>query len=93
MKEEKTMDRKWSEKTTLEKVMDILAGIGLCVWIVFEILSEKTSLAFADTASSIAIALVCVFEAVSYWNVKRVFSYVAIAGAILIMATTILLIL
>ena len=85
------MDRKWSEKTTLEKVMDILAGIGLCVWIVFEILSEKTSLAFADTASSIAIALVCVFEAVSYWNVKRVFSYVAIAGAVCLAATMVLL--
>ena len=38
---------KWSEKTTLEKVATIIAGIALCVWLVFEYLDSHSSVAFA----------------------------------------------
>ena len=45
----------------------------------------------ADLITCIAISVVCICEAFSYWNTKRTFSYVAIAGAICLIAVMILL--
>ena len=78
------MNQKWSEKTTLQKVMDIMSGIAFCVYLIFQVLERTNKVASADLITCIAICVVCVCEAVSYWNRKRVFSYVAIAGAILL---------
>ena len=83
------MNKKWNEKTTLEKTMDIIAFIAVCVWLVFEIL-ERKSVSYADTGASISIVVVCICEAFSFWNVKRSLSYVAIAGAVLLLTTLIL---
>ena len=45
----------------------------------------------ADLVTCIAIGVVCICEAFSYWNTKRIFSYVAIAGAICLIGVVLLL--
>ena len=91
MKEGLIMDQKWSEKTTFQKVMDIISGIAFCVYIIFETLDITGKVKSTDLITCIAIGIVCICEAFSYWNTKRIFSYVAIAGAILLAAVIILL--
>ena len=85
------MNEKWSEKTKFQKAMDIIAGIALLVYILFEALGRVGKVESTDLITGIAIVVVCVCEAFSYWNTKRVFSYVAIAGAVLLTATILLL--
>ena len=84
------MNQKWSEKTTLQKVMDIISGIAFLVYIIFESLARAGKIESADLITCIAIVVVCICEAFSYWNTKRVFSYIAIAG-VLLMATAMVL--
>ena len=76
------MNDKWSEKTTFQKVMDIIAGIAFLVYVIFQALERAGKVKSADLITCIAIAVVCVCEAFSYWNTKRTFSYIAIAGAV-----------
>ena len=85
------MNQKWSEKTKFQKVMDIIAGIAFLVYLIFEALERAGKVKSADLITCIAIGVVCVCEAFSYWNVKRVFSYVSIAGAVLLTAAIVLL--
>ena len=85
------MDEKWSEKTTFQKVMDIIAGIAFCVYLIFEALERSGKVESADLITCIAIGVVCICEAFSYWNKKRIFSYVAIAGAVFLIAVIVLL--
>ena len=73
------------------KAMDIIAGIAFLVYLVFEWLEKANKVKSADLVSSIAIVVVCICEAISYWNRKRAFSYVAIAGATLILVALVLL--
>ena len=80
--------KKWSEKTILEKVADIIAIVALCVWLVTERLEGNSET--VGIGSSVAIFVVCICEAISFWNVKRVFSYVAIGGAVLLAAVVVL---
>ena len=87
------MNRKWSEKSTVEKVAEVISWIALIIWIAFEALERKTSANWAALGSCIAIWVVCVAEAVSFWKVKRAFSYIAIGGAVLLAAVAILLML
>ena len=85
------MNEKWSEKTTFQKVMDIIAGIAFCVYVIFEALERANKVESADLITCIAIGVVCVCEAFSYWNKKRIFSYIAIAGAVCLIAVIVLL--
>ena len=82
------MNQKWSEKTKFQKVMDIIAGIAFLVYLIFEALGKVGS---AELITCIAIDIVCICEAFSYWNVKRAFSYVAIAGAVFLTVLIVLL--
>ena len=91
MKEGFSMNEKWRDKTTFQKVMDIIAGIAFLVYLIFEVLERNNKVESADLISCIAIVVVCICEAFSYWNKKRVFSYVAIAGAICLTAAIVLL--
>ena len=86
------MEKKWKDKTTAQKVIDIISCILLVVWCVFSILDRRTpeSEGYID---EVAIFLYCALAAYSYWNEKRKYSYIFIAGAILIAVTTILLVL
>ena len=85
------MNEKWSDKTTFQKVMDIIAGIAFLVYIIFEALERTKKVESADLFACIAIGVVCICEAFSYWNTKRIFSYVAIAGAICLIGVLVLL--
>ena len=87
------MIKKWNEKNTLEKVMDIISGVALCVWVIFEMLAKTNKVQYADVVCIIALCVVCICEAVSFWNTKRVFSYVAIGGTVLMLAVVVLQIL
>ena len=84
------MNQKWSEKTKFQKAMDIIAAIAFLVYLVFQALERAGKVGSADLITCIAIIVVCVCEAISYWNVKRAFSYVAIAGAVLLTALVVL---
>ena len=85
------MNQKWSEKTTFQKVMDIIAGIAFLVYVIFQALERAGKVESADLITCIAIGVVCICEAVSFWNTKRVFSYVAIGGIVLMLTTLVLL--
>ena len=91
MKEGLSMNQKWSEKTTLQKVMDIIAGIAFLVYLIFQALERAGKVESADLITCIAIGVVCICEAFSYWKVKRAFSYIAIAGAICVITAIVLL--
>lgn len=82
--------KNWCEKTTLEKVLDVISTIALVVWLVFEFL-EKKGVECAEMGAGISILVVCICQAISYWNVKRAFSYVAIVGGACLAAAMILL--
>ena len=84
------MEKKWSEKTKLQKVSDIISFVAFCVWLLFEFMDSKGIVGWADIASRIAILVICVFECISYWNEKRLISYIAIGGFICLLATFIL---
>ena len=84
------MNKKWNEKNTLEKTVTIISGIALCVWLLFEVLERKSTLEYANIVNYIAIFVICVCEAISFWKVKRSLSYVAIGGAILMIAVMVL---
>ena len=85
------MNQKWSEKTTLQKVMEIIAGIAFLVYLIFHALERAGKIQSADIVGSIAIIVVCICEAFSYWKTKRAFSYIAIGGVILLTATIVLM--
>ena len=85
------MNQKWSEKSKFQKVMDIIAGIAFLVYLIFQALERSGKVQSADLITCLAIGVVCICEAFSYWNTKRVFSYVAIAGAILLIGVVVLL--
>lgn len=84
------MNKKWSEKTTFEKVLDIIAGVALCVWLVFETLERENAVQYADVVNYIAISVICICEAISFWKVKRILSYIAIAGIACMVAAVVL---
>lgn len=82
--------KKWNEKTTFEKVTEVLSGIFLVVWLVFEYMDRKGMGDWTNIASRVAIIIICVLSCLTYWNDKRVFSYVAIGGTVLLLATFVL---
>ena len=72
----------WKTKTPVQKIAFIIACIAVAVWVVFKI---KPNLFPIDpTCPAIAVFTVC--EAVDYWNQKRKWSYLLIAGAVISMA-------
>ncbi len=81
--------KNWNEKNKLEKVMDIISGFAFCIWLILGRLENKVPC--AELAGYLALCVVCVCEAVSFWNTKRVLSYVAIGGIVLMLTTLVLL--
>ena len=84
------MNKKWNEKTTFEKTVTITSGISLFIWLLFEFLESKMTIPYANIIDYVAIFVICVCEAISFWNVKRSLSYVGIGGAIFIIVVAIL---
>lgn len=81
----------WNEKTTLEKIATVISGIALLAWLVFGFLERRNAVPYAEIAGYIAVNVLCICEAICYWRVKRVFSYIAIAGVICMVTVLILL--
>ena len=75
------MNKKWSEKTTFEKTLDIVSFVACAVWLTIVIL-KRTNIfkQYADLCECICIVVICACQAISFWNVKRYLSYIAIAG-------------
>lgn len=82
--------KKWSEKTTLEKISGIIAEVTFCAWLILEAIGRNGGAEWTDIASRIAIMVICVFEGISFWNYKRFVSYIAIGGFVCILATFVL---
>ena len=82
--------KKWNEKNTFEKALDIISGIALCVWLVFEMLDKTNKMQWVGFVNYIAIFVVCVCQAFSFWNTKRIYSYIAIVGAVCLIAVIVL---
>ena len=82
--------KKWCEKTTFEKALDIISSIAFVIWMLFEFLANK-GMGYAEMGAGISILVICICQAISYWNVKRAFSYVAIIGGTCLAAALILL--
>jgi len=78
------------EKTTLEKVMDIISGIAFCVWLILEALERANKIQSAGFFACIAIVIICICEAFPLWNVKRSLSYVAIVGTVIMLTVVVL---
>ena len=82
--------KSWCEKTTFEKVLEIISAIAFVVWMAFEFLEHK-GMESAEMGAGISILVICICQAISYWNVKRAFSYIAIVGGTCLAAAMILL--
>lgn len=68
----------WKNMTLSHKIATVIAGIAVVVWLIFKV---KPDLLPIDlTYPAIAVFTVC--EAVVYWNNKRKWSYLLIAGAV-----------
>ena len=85
------MEDKWSEKTKLQKTMDIISGIAFLVYVIIQMLEGSNKVKSADVITCIAIVVFCVCEAVSYWNTKRILSYIAIAGLVFLTVVIVLM--
>ena len=83
------MQKKWAEKTTVGKILTVISRVAMIIWIVFWALNEWGSFPNSDIIANFALAFVCLCEIYEFWNVKRVISYVAIAGSVFILAITI----
>ena len=79
--------KKWSEKSVLEKISDIISEIAFCAWLIFEAIGKKGGAEWTGIASRLAIIVICVFEGISFWKEKRFISYIAIGGILCILAT------
>ena len=84
------MNKKWNEKTTFEKALDIISGIALFIWLLFEYLERSKNLEYANFVNYAAVSVICICSAISYWNVKRSLSYVAIFGVICMIAVIVM---
>ena len=67
------MNKKWSEKTTLEKVTYVISCVALCIWLVFEYLERTGKFAYASMVTYIAVLVACLCFVVLYWI--QTFSY------------------
>ena len=84
------MNKKWNEKTTLEKSVSIVSWVALVIWATFTVLERTDKVQFAGFVNYITLIIVCVCEAFSFWNVKRSLSYVAIAGIVFMLTAVVL---
>lgn len=71
----------WKNIPLAHKVATIVAGITVVVWMIFNFQPELLPVNL--TYPSIAVFTVC--EAIIYWNSKRKWAYLLIAGAVISM--------
>ena len=68
--------------TLCHKIATVISGIVIAVWLVYKI--KPDLFPFDPTYPAIAVFTAC--EAVVYWNTKRKWAYLLIAGAVISLA-------
>ena len=68
------------------KIATVISGLAVLVWLIPHVKSDL--LPFDPTYPAIAVFTVC--EAVVYWNNKRKWAYLLIAGAVISIACFVL---
>ena len=76
----------WKNMPLSHKIATIIAGFAVIVWLLHQV--KPDLLPVDPTYPAIAVFTVC--EAVVYWQKKRVWSYLMIAGAVISTAIFIL---
>lgn len=71
----------WKNMPFAHKIATIIAGIAVVIWIIHHV--QPNLLPIDPTYPAVAVFTVC--EAVVYWNSKRKWSYLLIAGAVISM--------
>lgn len=85
------MNKKWHEKTTLEKLMDIISFITIFVWLIFIAIEYTIGFAGAEIVNRICSGIICACLAVSFWSVKRIVSYISIVAVVCALINIILM--
>ena len=73
----------WKNMSISHKIATVIAGIAVVVWLIHKV--QPDLLPVDPTYPAIAVFTVC--EAVVYWNSKRTWSYLLIAGAVISLAS------
>lgn len=73
----------WKNMPISHKIATVIAGIAVVVWLIPKV--KPDLLPVDPTYPAIAVFTVC--EAVVYWNSKRTWSYLLIAGAVICLAS------
>ena len=76
----------WKSMSVSQKIATIISAIPIVVWLIYKI--KPDLFPFDPTYPAIAIFTAC--EAVAYWNNKRKWAYLLIAGAVISLAFYIL---
>ena len=76
----------WKNMPFSHKIATIISFIPVVVWIIFKV--KPDLFPFDPTYPAIAMFTVC--EAVVYWNTKRKWAYLMIAGAVVSLAFLVL---
>lgn len=71
----------WKNMPLAHKIATIIAGIAVVIWMIHHV--QPNLLPIDPTYPAVAVFTVC--EAVVYWNSKRKWSYLLIAGAVISM--------
>ena len=69
----------WKNMPLSHKIASVIAGLAVVVWLISKV--QPNLLPFDPTYPAIAVFTVC--EAVTYWNKKRTWAYLLIAGAVI----------
>ena len=69
----------WKSMSVFHKIVTIISFLIVIAWVIFKFNSDL--LPFDPTLPAIAAYTAC--EAVAYWNTKRKWAYLLIAGAVI----------
>ena len=69
----------WKSMSVFQKIVTIISAIPIVVWLIYKV--KPDIFPFDPTYPAIAVFTVC--EAVAYWNTKRKWAYLLIAGAVI----------
>ena len=72
----------WKNMPISQKIAAVISGLAVAVWLAYKI--KPDFFPFDPTYPAIAVFTAC--EAVVYWNKKRKWSYLLIAGAVISLA-------
>ena len=72
----------WKNMPLSHKIATVISGLAVVVWLIHKVKPDL----FPFDPNYPAIAVVTVCEAVVYWNEKRKWAYLLIAGAVISLA-------